>query len=58
MLHGLIELLIDQTAKRPGWTWQRYAFAPIIASAIVLALLYLVFVTAGWWLPWLLDLAF
>jgi hypothetical protein len=51
MLHDLIELLVDHSTKRRGWTWRRYVFVPIIASVVVLALAALAFVTAGWWLP-------
>jgi len=56
MLYYLIELLILRTAKRDGWTWQRYAFAPALASILFLGLVYLAFVTAKWWLPGLLWL--
>ena len=56
MLHDLIELLIDEKARRHGWTWQRYVVTPLIASAISLGLACLAFVTAGWWLPLLLGL--
>lgn len=56
MLYYLIELLILRTPKRDGWTWQRYAFAPILASIIFLALVYIAFASMRWWLPGLLAL--
>lgn len=58
MLYYLIELLILRTPKRHGWTWQRYAFAPVLAAIIFLTLIYLAFSTAKWWLAGLLALLF
>lgn len=56
MLRDLIEYLIDRSPRRPGWTWQRHAFAPVIAAAITLGVIYLTNATAHWWVPLLFGL--
>lgn len=56
MLHDLMEYFVDRTAKRHGWTWQRYVITPFVASAIVIGLIYLAISTAHWWIPALFGL--
>ena len=57
MFHDVIELVIDYVARRRGWTWQRYVITPILASAIILAMILLAVATLDWWVPALLAAA-
>ena len=57
MFHDVIELVIDHVARRRGWTWQRYVITPILASAIILAMILLAVATLDWWVPALLAAA-